>query len=181
MKFVEPSEAWMYIRVPDKSFHTATHYTRVPSTDPEYPFSEEENKFGWFDIIYLHESFIDPSGAVRKPEWVYVLVNMSVPGMVKIGMTTNTVEERAKQINTATGVPTPWIPVYRFKCYGSRYLEQEIHDYLVNDRVNMSREMFKIDAVTAQSVIEKLGVPYANALYVASEVGLAKQDKNIIL
>ena len=43
-------------------------------------------------------------------------------------MTTNTVEERAKQINAATGVPTPWIPVYRFKCYGSRYLEQEVHN-----------------------------------------------------
>jgi hypothetical protein len=176
MKYVKPSEAWMYIKVPDGSFNKATHFTRIPSIEPNY--------VGWEDVIYLYESFIDPSGAVRKPEWIYVLVNQSIPGMVKIGMTTNTVEERAKQINSATGVPTPWIPVYKFRCYGSRYLEQEIHDYLVKDRVNMGREMFSINAITAQSVIEKLGVPYANALYVASEmskVSLENKDENIIL
>jgi hypothetical protein len=171
MKYVKPSEAWMYVRAPESSFHTATHFTRIPSVDLKY--------IGWEDVIYLHESFMDPSGAVRKPEWIYVLVNQSVPYMVKIGMTTNTVEERAKQINAATGVPTPWIPVYRFKCYGSRYLEQEIHNYLIKDRVNINREMFSVDALTAQAVIEKLGVPYANALYVATKLdkeNLENQD-----
>jgi len=86
-------------------------------------------------------------------------------------MTTNTVEERAKQINQATGVPTPWIPVYKFRCYGSRYLEKEVHDYLAQYRVSGNREMFAIDAVTAQEAIEKLGTYYSNALYVASEIG----------
>jgi hypothetical protein len=94
-----------------------------------------------------------------------------MPGMVKIGMTTNTVEERAKQINSATGVPTPWIPVFKFRCYGSQYLEKEVHNYLIQHRVSGNREMFAVDAVTAQEVIEKLGTYYANALYVTSEIG----------
>jgi hypothetical protein len=158
MKYIEPKEAWMYIQATDGSSHNAEYYTRIP----------QEN--GWEEIIYLHEPIVDPSGAIRKPEWVYVLVNQSMPGMVKIGMTTSTVEERAKQINAATGVPTPWIPVYKFRCYGSRYLEQEVHKYLNQNRINDHREMFDIDAITAQKVIERIGVPYANALYVASEI-----------
>jgi hypothetical protein len=168
MKYIEPKDAWMYIRVPEGSFYKATHYTRIPSTDPGYE--------GWEDVIYLHESIVDPSGAIRKPEYVYILVNQSIPGMVKIGMTTSTVEERAKQINTATGVPTPWIPVFKFRCYGSRYLEHDVHQYLAKHRVNAHREMFDIDALTAQSVIERLGVPYANALYVATELNKDSLD-----
>lgn len=167
--YIEPELAHLYIRVPDHLWHTATHYTRIPSIDPEYPYSEENNKYGWFDIVYLFEPIIDPSGALRKEEWVYVLVNKSMLGMVKIGMTTNTVEERTKQINTATGVPTPWIPVYKFKCYGSRYLEKEVHDYLAQYRVAGNREMFAINAVTAQEIIEKLGTYYSNMLYVINK------------
>jgi hypothetical protein len=167
--YIEPELAHLYIRVPDHLWHNATHYTRIPSIDPEYPYSEEDNKYGWFDIIYLYEPIVDPSGAVRKEEWVYVLVNKSMLGMVKIGMTTNTVEERTKQINTATGIPTPWIPVYKFKCYGSRYLEKEVHDYLAQYRVAGNREMFSINAVTAQEIIEKLGTYYSNMLYVINK------------
>ena len=53
--YIEPQLAHLYIRVPDHLWHTATHYTRIPSIDPEYPYSEEEDKFGWFDIVYLLE------------------------------------------------------------------------------------------------------------------------------
>lgn len=166
--YVSSEDAWMYIQAPKNMGHTATHYTRVPSIDSKYP-SED----GWEDVIYLHEPILDPSGAIRKPEWIYVLVNVSMHGMVKVGMTTNTVEERAKEINAATGVPTPWIPVFKFKCYGSRYLEKEVHDYLQQYRVANNREMFSTDAMTAQKIIEKLGTNYANALYVATEL---KQD-----
>ena len=168
--YIESHLAHLYVKVPDHLWHTATHYTRIPSTDPTYPYDNTGEKFGWFDIVYLFEPIVDPSGAVRKEEWIYVLVNKSMSGMVKIGMTTNTVEERAKQINTATGVPTPWIPVYKFRCYGSRYLEKEVHEYLTQYRVSGNREMFAIDAVTAQETIEKLGTYYSNALYVASEI-----------
>ena len=171
--YVSSEDAWMYIQAPKNMGHTATHYTRVPSIDPKYPSGD-----GWEDVIYLHEPILDPSGAIRKPEWIYVLVNVSMHGMVKVGMTTNTVEERAKEINSATGVPTPWIPVFKFKCYGSRYLEKEVHDYLHQYRVANNREMFSTDAMTAQKVIEKLGINYANALYVATELKQNLENQN---
>jgi len=34
---------------------------------------------GWERVDYYGESIFDPSGAIRKPEWVYVLVNKDIP------------------------------------------------------------------------------------------------------
>jgi hypothetical protein len=85
--------------------------------------------------------------------------------MVKIGLTTTSVMQRVKEINSATGVPTPWVAVYQFKCYGSRYLEKEVHEYLSAYRVASNREMFAITSTRAQEVIEKLGDAYTNIFY----------------
>jgi hypothetical protein len=97
-------------------------------------------------------------------EYVYVLVNRSMPGMVKIGMTTDTPVKRARDINRATGVPTPWIPVWSLRCYASRILEQRVHEYLSEFRVAENREMFAVDSVTAQRIIEDLGKDFTNCL-----------------
>jgi hypothetical protein len=85
--------------------------------------------------------------------------------MVKIGMTTSTPDQRARQISAATGVATPWIPVYSFSCYRSDLLEAEIHEHLHYCRVNTHREMFEIDSHTAQRVIEDFGYKYSTALW----------------
>jgi hypothetical protein len=178
--YVDPKQAHLYIRVPDHLWYTANHYTRVPSIDPEYPGYREDGSIFWEDVVWLEESILDPSGAIRKPEWIYVLVNISMPGIVKIGLTTTSVDQRVKEINSSTGVPTPWIPTYKFKCYGSRYLEKELHEHFSQQRVSENREMFNIDTLTAQMAIEKLGIPYANALYVFG-ANLENENKNNIL
>jgi hypothetical protein len=85
--------------------------------------------------------------------------------MVKIGMTTNTPDQRARQISAATGVVTPWIPVYSYQCYRSDLLEAELHNHFHYCRVNTSREMFAIDSHTAQKAIEELGYKYSSALW----------------
>ena len=84
--------------------------------------------------------------------------------MVKIGMTTDTPVKRARDINKATGVPTPWVCVWSLKCYASRILEQRVHEYLSEYRVADNREMFHVDSVTAQRVIEDLGKDFTNCL-----------------
>ena len=158
MKYVTPEDSRYYIRLPYHKSHRADAFTRISCND------------GWEDIIYLAEAILDASGGVRKPEYVYVLVNKSVPGMVKIGMTTTTPDERAHQISSATGVPTPWIPVFSFKCYRSDLLEEEVHEYFAAYRVNDGREMFSVDSYTAQKVIEVLGQKYSSTLHVDSIV-----------
>jgi len=154
---VSAEDAQYYIRLEPGEFNLATHFTLIPTTDPGF-------KEGWEDIIYLKEPVMDASGGVRSTEYVYVLVNKSMPGMVKIGMTTDTPVKRARDINRATGIPTPWVPVWSLKCYSSYILEQRVHEHLSQYRVAENREMFRIDSVTAQRVIEDLGRDFTNCL-----------------
>jgi hypothetical protein len=81
--------------------------------------------------------------------------------MVKIGMTVRDVETRAKEISGVTGVPTPWVPIYSFKCFNAYKLEQELHTYLNTIRVADNREMFYIKTTDAIKIIEQLGEKYS--------------------
>jgi hypothetical protein len=146
-----------YIRLEPGEYSLATHFALIPTTDIGF-------KEGWEDVVYLKEPVMDASGGVRATEYVYVLVNKSMPGMVKIGMTTDTPVKRARDINRATGIPTPWVPVWALKCYASYILEQRVHEHLSQYRVADNREMFRIDSVTAQRVIEDLGRDFTNCL-----------------
>jgi hypothetical protein len=119
---------------------------------------------GWEDVIYLAEPLTDASGGTRASEYVYILINRSIPNMVKIGMTTRSVDERAREISKATGIPTPWIPVYSFRCYASHILEQRVHEHLSQYRVSEDREMFSVTSNMAQQVIEDLGKDFTNIL-----------------
>jgi hypothetical protein len=161
MRYVTPAESRYYIRLPYNKYKRADAFTRIPVED------------GWEEIVYLAEAVVDASGGVRKSEYVYVLVNKSVPNMVKIGMTTKTPDERARDISAATGVPTPWIPIYSFSCYRSDLLEEEVHQYFQTQRVSGNREMFAVDSITAQNVIDELGYKYSTVLWADS---IAKGD-----
>ena len=152
---VSESQIHYYIKLKPNEYRRATHFALVPSQDM---------KPGWEDIIYLAEPLVDSSGGIRPAEYVYILVNRSIPHMVKIGMTTRSVDERAREINKATGVPTPWVPVYSFRCYASFILERRVHEHLGNYRVSEDREMFSVTSTTAQQVIEDLGRDFTNVL-----------------
>jgi hypothetical protein len=128
----------------------ATAFTLTP--DPEMP--------GWELVTYYQDSPIDQNGNLVPTEYVYVLVNKSMPDMVKIGMTIRDVDQRAKEISGATGVPTPWVPVYSFKCFNSYKLEQELHEHLDAIKVAGNREMFYMHSKDAIDVINKLGYKY---------------------
>ena len=74
---------------------------------------------------------------------VYILTNDYMPGIVKIGYTTQSIEERLKELDK-TGVPWP------FKCHFAveteRYKEIEslLHDAFSDYRIRDNREFFKI-------------------------------------
>jgi hypothetical protein len=44
--------------------------------------------------------------------FVYILMNPSMPGLVKIGLTEDTAEARAASLSSASGVPTRFTVVY---------------------------------------------------------------------
>ena len=120
------------------------------------------NEPGWEQVTYYGASWVDPTNIPQRPHYIYILVNPSIPGICKIGYTTTTVFDRVKQINSATGVITPWYPVFSYKCPNGRMLEQEIHEELAltGMRVNDKREGFAIDTDSARAIIEKLGKKY---------------------
>lgn len=78
--------------------------------------------------------------------YVYVLMNSSMKDLVKIGKTTKTSEERAKELSSSTGVPTPFIVAYDCYFESCSDAEQYVHNFLETQgyRVSSRREFFEI-------------------------------------
>jgi hypothetical protein len=91
---------------------------------------------------------------------IYILQNTSVPGVYKIGFTERSVADRVNEINSATGVISPW-QIRDFWFTQNPYLvEQEIHRRLEEYRVEDNREGFAVNFMVARDVIfEVLGIP----------------------
>ncbi len=86
--------------------------------------------------------------------YIYVLMNPSMPNLVKIGKTTRNSEERAKELSSTTGVPTPFVVAYDDYFKSCSEAELHIHSTLEHQgyRVSISREFFEIpikDAIDA--------------------------------
>ena len=125
-------------------------------------FTVTPTEDGWDDVTYFGEAILDPTGSVRKPQWVYVLVNKGMPGVCKIGMTTTSVDQRTREINASTGVITPWFSVYKHKCINAKAIEKAVHERLENfgKRVNKKREGFDCTTELAIATIKELAEAY---------------------
>ena len=75
---------------------------------------------------------------------VYVLINESMPGYVKIGKTSGLVTDRMKALDS-TGVPLPFECFYAAKVIDMNFVESQLHDAFGDTRVRQRREFFEID------------------------------------
>ena len=132
-----------------------------------YTLTPIEGDDGWEEITYYGAAWVDPTNTPQNPHYVYVLCNPSMPGICKIGYTTTTVYDRVRQINLATGVITPWYPVFAYKCPNGRMLESEVHNELekLGARINKKREGFYMSSDDARKIIEQLGSKYQSQNY----------------
>lgn len=82
------------------------------------------------------------------PGLIYVLTNEAMPGLVKIGLTTDSVESRIANLSSNSGVPLP------FECHFAAEvpddvnlpkLEKTLHQLFAEHRVNPKREFFKVE------------------------------------
>ena len=89
--------------------------------------------------------------------YVYVLMNPSMENLVKIGKSTRTPQERAKELSATTGVPTPFVVVYEEYFESCTIAEQHIHTYLESKgfRVSKNREFFEIPIKEAIDAVVK--------------------------
>lgn len=87
---------------------------------------------------------------------VYILVNQSMPGLIKIGMTGPSAEDLEQRIKTldTTAIPLPFECFYAAKVSNPREIESHMHETFRPERVRAKREFFKVDAVRAQAALK---------------------------
>lgn len=93
---------------------------------------------------------------VVNHQWVYIMSNASMPGLLKIGMTTTSPQQRNRELGSATGVPTPFKLEYSLEVSNAVYVERAIHTALRDHRVNHRREFFEVDLKTAIRAIKSV-------------------------
>jgi hypothetical protein len=82
---------------------------------------------------------------VNDTKIVYVLTNPAMPGLVKIGYTSQNDEQtRVDQLYT-TGVPVPFEIKFAAKVDRAEDVEKALHTAFAPHRINPKREFFKID------------------------------------
>jgi hypothetical protein len=91
--------------------------------------------------------------------YVYCLSNESMHGLLKIGMTRRTPEDRVKELYTI-GVPAKFKIEYARKVNNPREVERNIHKELKQYRVE-NREFFKINVTDAIAAFNKV-IPESN-------------------
>ena len=90
----------------------------------------------------------------KKYGYVYIASNKGMPGLVKIGMTSNAPAKRLKELYT-TGVPYPFKLHYARRLKDPRGVEKHLHSVFERYRVSKKREFFVIDAQDAIRITEK--------------------------
>ena len=124
-----------------------------------FTITPSERGEGWEDITYYTEKkyglYADQG---EGDQWVYVLSNPSLPKeYLKIGYTKLKPEERATQISSATGVPTPYKVEWAYKCFNGEIVERMTHQKLKAFRVNNKKEFFHISLEEAKDNIILIG------------------------
>lgn len=86
---------------------------------------------------------------------IYVLINYSMENLIKIGKTSREPEERAKELSSVTGVPTPFIVAYDAFFYDCSEAENYIHNKLeqLGYRLSSNREFFQAPLKKVISII----------------------------
>lgn len=95
-------------------------------------------------------------------EYIYVLTNPEYPDLVKIGMTTDTVQRRVNSINNASTL-SEWEPIFALPVEKGKAfdIEQAIHKHFEHLRVSSNkgskREFFSLSPFTAFDKIREVG------------------------
>ena len=85
-------------------------------------------------------------------EYIYILSNRSMPGLIKVGKTTTHPSQRMSELHS-TGVPTPFDLEFSATVSSCDYSEKAAHRALANYRVTGNREFFRISVKKAIELI----------------------------
>ena len=130
------------------------------ANNPPAYFTITETNDGWDEITYYTCKKRGLFFGREGDEWVYILTNPAMEGMVKIGYTTNDPHTRAEQISRGTGVPLGYEVAWAYKCYKGERIEKEVHKYFKKQRISPTREFFRVTLEEAKQIIEQIGEKY---------------------
>ena len=87
--------------------------------------------------------------------YVYILINATMPGLVKICHTARTPELRAAELSAATGVPGRITVAWAHPVRDHEAMEGLAHGRLARYRVNNNREFFSCTVAQERRIIEQ--------------------------
>jgi hypothetical protein len=94
-----------------------------------------------------------PAPDAEQGGYVYLLVNLSMPDLVKIGQTTRDPRTRAQELGSVPGVPTPFTLVFDVQVGDPPAAEQYVHSRFAGMRVSRGREFFRVSPSEAVRVL----------------------------
>jgi hypothetical protein len=86
-------------------------------------------------------------------EIIYILTNEAMEGLVKIGRTSTSVEQRIKELDN-TSMPLPFQCFYAGEVADSTFVESHLHQAFSDKRVRNNREFFRIDPNQVKAAIQ---------------------------
>ena len=75
--------------------------------------------------------------------YIYILSNPMMPGLIKIGITSREVRQRAAELSSTTGVPAPFEVEYYCLTSSPEEVEVNVHKHFASHRAP-GREFFAI-------------------------------------
>jgi T5orf172 domain len=81
-------------------------------------------------------------------KYLYILSNPSMPGLIKIGKTTTSPNQRMSELHS-TGVPTPFVLELSVEVHDCHASERATHSALAKYRVANNREFFRTSVKAA--------------------------------
>lgn len=125
----------------------------------EMLLNESRSKLIQLNTIDLCEYFLNKN--IKTSEhldcgYIYILSRREEREILKIGMTNRNVEQRVKEINSATGVLFPYSARGIFKVRNPSEAERIIFEGLEQFRIRKDREFFKMDFNDAMRIIRAI-------------------------
>lgn len=87
---------------------------------------------------------------------VYILDNLAMPGLVKVGRTNGSAEERARKLSHSTGVPMPFRVVHQRQVWNPKQIEPLLHRRLTRYRVHDDREFLRLPVEDAIDIMDRV-------------------------
>ncbi len=86
-------------------------------------------------------------------EIIYILSNPTMPGIIKIGHTSN-LKERVRNLSSPPGVPVPFEVYYACIVEDCKKVEKGVHDGFGDHRINPKREFFKVNPERVLAILK---------------------------